>query len=395
MAPPPPFRVAIIGLSASAVTSWAPEAHLPALQTAAGRERYRIVALCNSSEAAARASIATYGLPADTKAYGSPAELAADPDVDFVICSTRVDKHLETALPSVRAGKDVFVEWPVASNTADVDALAAAARQSGARVLVGLQGRWAPPVLKLRELLAAGAIGRLLSCEVRAYGGTNDRELLPVGLKYFAQRAAGGNPITIGFGHVIDFVQSVVGELVPGTVHTHFQLQRPEVRIRDPARNNQIVETIRSDVPDLLSLHGFVIPAVGPTTAGTGNASPATLTVLFRRGQPFPGTPALTWTLHGTAGELRLVAPGGIALQADAGYAGAEPVRIALHRFGNQPGGGEGEVVEDVPWSVLFAWADYRRGLVGEEGREKGWVELEEAAERARQIQGWLDGWQA
>jgi hypothetical protein len=55
---------------------------------------------------------------------------------------------------------------------------------------------------------------------------------------------------------VIDFVQSVVGELVPGTVHTHFQLQRPEVRIRDPARNNQIVETIRSDVPDLLSLHG-------------------------------------------------------------------------------------------------------------------------------------------
>jgi hypothetical protein len=135
--------------------------------------------------------------------------------------------------------------------------------------------------------------------------------------------------------------------------------------------------------------------------------------VLFRRGQPFPGTPALTWTLHGTAGELRLVAPGGIALQADAGYAGAEPVRIALHRFGNQPGGGEGEVVEDVPWSwgdgwqaevsvrartvgrVLFAWADYRREVVGEEGREKGWVELEEAAERARQIQGWLDGWQA
>lgn len=55
---------------------------------------------------------------------------------------------------------------------------------------------------------------------------------------------------------VIDFVQSVVGELVPDSVHTHFQLQRPEVRIRDPARGHEIVESIRSDVPDLLSLHG-------------------------------------------------------------------------------------------------------------------------------------------
>jgi hypothetical protein len=51
-------------------------------------------------------------------------------------------------------------------------------------------------------------------------------------------------------------VQSVVGELVPGSVHTHLQLQRPEVRVRDPAQDDKIVETIRSDVPDLLSLHG-------------------------------------------------------------------------------------------------------------------------------------------
>ncbi|KAK3306140.1 putative oxidoreductase [Chaetomium strumarium] len=392
-----PIRVGIIGLSSSATTSWAADAHLPCFDTAAGRERYQIVALCNSSVAAAQAAIKTYNLPPDTKAYGSPADLAADPDVELVLVNTRVDKHFETTLPSLKAGKDVYIEWPIASNAADIDRLVVAARRSGSRALVGLQGRWAPPVLKLKELLDRSeelGLGRLLSSEVRAYGGTRDREILPVGLKYFAERAVGGNPITIGVGHVIDYVQSVVGELVPGSVHTHLQLQRPEVRVRDPAQNDRIVDTIRSDVPDLLSLHGTV------TSSRTHN-QPASLIFTFRRGQPFPGTPAFTWTLHCTAGEIRLVAPSGISLQAD----GAQDVTIQLHRF-------DSDTVEEVPWgwderqrqvplrarsvqTVLYAYADAKRkGFGKDEGRD-GWVELEDAAVRAAQIAGWLDGFQA
>lgn len=47
----------------------------------------------------------------------------------------------------------------------------------------------------------------------------------------------------------------MVGELIPGTVHTRFELQRPDIQIRD-FDTGKIVETIRSDVPDLLSLDG-------------------------------------------------------------------------------------------------------------------------------------------
>lgn len=196
-----PIRTAIIGLSSAAATSWASTAHLPALVTPAGQSKFQIVALLNSSVSAAESAIKTYNLPPRTRAYGSPEDLAADPAVDLVICSTRVDRHYETVLPSVRAGKDVYVEWPVAATDADIRSLADEARRSGSTTLVGLQGRWAAPVLKLRELLDAGAIGKVLSVDVRAYGGTKDREILPVGLKYFADRDVGGNPITIGFGH--------------------------------------------------------------------------------------------------------------------------------------------------------------------------------------------------
>jgi predicted dehydrogenase len=196
-----PLRTAIIGLSSTAVTSWASATHLPALLTTNGRSKLPIAALLNSSVDAAKSAIKTYNLDPTTKAYGNPEDLANDADIDLVICVTRVDKHYETILPSIRAGKDVFVEWPIASNSTDINTLVEEARKSGSRVAVGLQRRWAPPVVRLRELLKEGNLGKVLSSGVRIYGGTNDREILPEGLKYFAQRNIGGNPIVINYGH--------------------------------------------------------------------------------------------------------------------------------------------------------------------------------------------------
>ena len=79
--------------------------------------------------------------------------------------------------------------------------LTALAREKGGRNVVGLQGWFAPAVVKLRDELASGRIVRVLSSEVRAAGGVTDRATIPEGLKYFTDRAVGGNPFTIGFGH--------------------------------------------------------------------------------------------------------------------------------------------------------------------------------------------------
>lgn len=198
-----PLRTALIGLSSSAVTSWAAAAHLPGLLSETGRSKFAIKALLNSSTDAAKSAIETYKLPADTKAYGSPEDLAADPDIDVVICNTRVDKHYETIIPSIRAGKDVFVEWPIAGKKEHIEEIVEAAKQSGSRVAVGLQRRWNPIVSKVREFVNGGdaKLGKLLSVEARQFGATNDRESLPVGLKYFAQKEIGGNAVVIGIGH--------------------------------------------------------------------------------------------------------------------------------------------------------------------------------------------------
>ncbi|KAG9185096.1 hypothetical protein G6011_07640 [Alternaria panax] len=380
-----PVRAALIGLSSSAVTSWASAAHLPPLLTATGRSKIAISALSNSSTEAAKSAIQKYGLPDETKAYGSSEDLASDPDIHLVICNTRVDKHFETVIPSIRAGKDVYIEWPIAAKREHIDELIDAAEKSGSRVAVGLQRRWAPPVVKLREVLngGKGTLGKVLSSDVRAFGGTKDREILPVGLKYFAHKEVGGNPIVIGVGHVLDFVLSVVGRLDPPSIHSKAQIQRPDIRIRDP-KTMQIVERATSDVPDLISVHATITPS--PLTAPN-----ATLSFLFRRGQPFPGTPALTWTINCEYGEIRVTSATSSSFQNSESDG---PVVIQIHRF-------DTEQVEDVEWD----WSDMQKEvpIVGRDvmgclfsfadGSEEGegWVGLEDAAKYARMIETFLE----
>lgn len=197
-----PIRLGLIGLSSSAVTSWASGAHLPYLLSTRGRSKYNIVALCNSSLEAANKAIKAYGLDAEkTRAYGDPAELAADPGIDLVVCCTRVDTHYALIKPSIEAGKAAFVEWPLTHDVQLSRELADLVAKKEVLTMVGLQTRLAPAVLKIKDLLEAGGLGKVLSSEVRAFGGTVDRETVGAGLSYFADSKIGGNIFTIGFAH--------------------------------------------------------------------------------------------------------------------------------------------------------------------------------------------------
>ncbi|KAL3958102.1 hypothetical protein ACCO45_008680 [Purpureocillium lilacinum] len=276
-----PIRVAIIGLSASAITSWASTAHLPYLLSPRGRTRYTIVALCNSSVDAARAAIRAFDLPP------SPPPARGE------------------------GGKG--------------------------RTLVGMQGRVAPPVVKLQQLIGEGRIGKVLSSEVRAFGGSHDRERLAVGLKCFTELDIGGNIVTIGFGHLFDQIQHVLGDIQG--LQSRLQLQRPDVVLIDPS-TTKAVETTRSDVPDLVIATG-TLPATATTQQG------ANIVISYRRGQPFPNSPGLVWTINGEKGEVRLTAMGGPTLQSSA-Y--TKPVTIEVHDFAS-------DSVESVPWE-WDAWQE-------------------------------------
>ncbi|KAK4159994.1 hypothetical protein QBC43DRAFT_326219 [Cladorrhinum sp. PSN259] len=300
-----PTKIAIIGLSASAKTGWASNAHLPYLLSERGTSKFRIVALLNSSVQAAKDAIAAYNLPSPEtiKTYGNPEDLAADPDVELVVNSTRVDNHYKTILPSVQKAKDVFVEWPLAHDVQHARELTElAAKSKGQRTVVGAQGRLSPLADKLREVIRSGRIGKVVSSEVRASGGTNSSDSLPEGLAYFADRKIGGNFYTILAGHLTDMVLSVLSDFDHAQeVQGSFHLQHPTQKLFDPA-TKEVVGTVQSDVPDLVLLNGRL-------QESEHVQKDALFSLQLRRGSPFPGEPSLVWLIYGDKGAIRLVAP--------------------------------------------------------------------------------------
>jgi predicted dehydrogenase len=326
-----PIRTALVGFSSKASASWGRGVHLPYLLSPAGKEKFVIVAMLNSSVDAAKLAITTLGLPPHTRAYGDPEALAADKEVDFVVCTTRVDSHYPTVLPSVRAGKDVFVEWPLAHNAARANELASLAKESGSRTVVGFQGWFAPAVLKMQEVLASGRIGKVLSSDVRGSGTLKSRDSLPVTLKYFTDSNIGGNPYTIGFGHMFDYVQLVLGDI--RNPKSHLQIQRPELKVRDP-KTGDVLEKVSTDVPDLIHVTGSLVES-DQVVQG------ATLHVTYTKGPVFKGEPGMAWNISGEKGNLRLLALGGSGINASAHM---DPLTITLHDF-------ETDELEEIEWS--------------------------------------------
>lgn len=112
-----------------------------------------------------------------------------------------MDVHYDTIKPSIEAGKAVFIEYPVAENTQRAKELADLAKEKNIPNIVGLQARMAPAVLKLKEIITSGQIGKVLSSSVSAYSPFSKRDSISEGLGYFLDKKVGGNPVIITFGH--------------------------------------------------------------------------------------------------------------------------------------------------------------------------------------------------
>jgi predicted dehydrogenase len=93
--------------------------------------------------------------------------LAADPDVDVVYVATPHSLHRDNSLLCLEAGKAVLCEKPFAINAAQAEEVVALARECGRFVMEAMWTRFLPAIVRVRGLLAEGAIGevRLLSAD--------------------------------------------------------------------------------------------------------------------------------------------------------------------------------------------------------------------------------------
>ena len=95
------------------------------------------------------------------RAYGSYADLLADPEIDVIYNPLPNHLHAEWTIKAIQAGKHVLCEKPLALSLAEVDAMSAAAERSGKVIAEAFMYRSHPQTLKTREIVADGRLGKI------------------------------------------------------------------------------------------------------------------------------------------------------------------------------------------------------------------------------------------
>ncbi len=153
------------------------------------------------------------------RAYDSVEALLADPEIDAVSVCTANFTHAQITIAALKAGKHVLCEKPMAVTLAECEAMVAAAKESGKYLMIGQNQRLAMAHAKAKELIASGAIGRVLTFRTSfGHGGPESWSVDPGKNTWFfdKSKAAMGAMADLGI-HKTDMIQYVLGTRVAKT----------------------------------------------------------------------------------------------------------------------------------------------------------------------------------
>jgi len=132
---------------------------------------------------------------------------------DAVIVSNPTSLHLDVAIPAAEAGCSLLLEKPLSHSMDRIDELESALKKGGGRVVVGFQFRFHPGIMKAKQLIADGEIGRVISAHVH-FG-----EYLPAWHPWedyrqgYAARADMGGGVVLTQCHSLDYLPWLVGKV--------------------------------------------------------------------------------------------------------------------------------------------------------------------------------------
>jgi len=146
-------------------------------------------------------------------AYTNLNEALRDPVIDAVYVASPVALHAEQTIASLRAGKHVLCEKPVALDFAQAETMAAAAHESGRMLGIAFYRRLYPKLMRAKQLIADGAIGQPVLVEANYHGWLEspDRGWLK------DPELAGGGPLYDVGSHRIDACNFLFGKPMRAT----------------------------------------------------------------------------------------------------------------------------------------------------------------------------------
>lgn len=160
-----------------------------------------LVSLCDSSAAERERNAATLAVPvyADLAAM-----LDTHPELTAAVVATPDFAHRDAAVACAERGLDLLVEKPLATTSADAQAIRAASEKSGSRVVVGFENRWNQKFVEVRRLLDDPGQGTVVS----QVANLNDTRWVPTSMLSWAAQSS---PAWFLMPHTLDLAMWLTG----------------------------------------------------------------------------------------------------------------------------------------------------------------------------------------
>jgi len=190
------IRTAILGYGKSGSTL-----HADPLETLS--EDFTVSAVCDIDPEALKKAKSRF----KCIVYEDYNEMLKKEKLDLVVIVTRSDQHCKMTCACLRSGVNVLVTKPWCTNTAEAELMIAAEKESGKMLLPWLPARWACDLIRLKEIIASGAIGKVFMIRRREFN-------FGIRTDWQTQKKCGGGYLLNWGPHIIDQAIQISGEKV-------------------------------------------------------------------------------------------------------------------------------------------------------------------------------------
>ncbi len=143
-------------------------------------------------------------------AYDNANELLQNSGVDAVYIASPVLYHKEQILAAAEAGKHILVEKPVALSAAEAEEAVRYCEKKGVKLAAGFMMRFASAHRKMKELIAQGKLGELVSASGQFTCWYPDIQ----GAWRQKKNLSGGGALMDMGVHIIDLLQYIMGSRI-------------------------------------------------------------------------------------------------------------------------------------------------------------------------------------
>ena len=127
-------------------------------------EGSEVVAVMSRDKEKAQSYAKRHNIP---RWYSDPQQLIGDEDVNAIYIATPPSSHATFAIMSMKAGKPVYIEKPMAASYEDCARINRISQETGIPCFVAYYRRYLPYFQKVRQMVEDGEIGNVINIQIR------------------------------------------------------------------------------------------------------------------------------------------------------------------------------------------------------------------------------------